>query len=169
LFLIGMMGSGKSTLGRQLARVLRKRFIDADAEIEAQMGVTIATVFEVEGEECFRDREEAVLKRICQEEGVVLATGGGAVIRADNRRLLRENGTVVYLHAEPQTLWNRTKSSRHRPLLRTEDPRATLEVLYAARDPLYREAAHLVVNAERTHTAQLLSALSQFNSGREGD
>src|SRR5438552_13011147 len=105
VFLVGMMGSGKSTIGRQLARLLRKRFIDADAEIEVRTGTTISTIFEIEGEQSFRDREECLLAQLCPQSDIVLATGGGAVLRPANRRLLRENGTVVYLHAPVEILW----------------------------------------------------------------
>jgi len=149
LFLVGLPGAGKSTLGRQLARRLRKRFVDADTELEHRLGVSIPTIFEIEGESGFRDREEATLAELTALEGVVLSTGGGAVLRPANRLRLKENGTVVYLHAEPATLWTRIRHSRNRPLLQTSDPLGRLADLYAQRDALYRETADHVVESER--------------------
>lgn len=149
LFLVGLPGAGKSTLGRMLARRLGLVFVDADAELETRLGVTIPTIFEIEGEAAFRDREEAILASLVERSGIVLATGGGVVIRAENRARLRSNGTVLYLHAEPSTLRERTRKSRHRPLLNAADPLARLAELYAQRDPLYREVAHSVIESDR--------------------
>ena len=115
LFLIGLPGAGKSTLGRQLARRLRKHFVDADTELEQRLGVSIPTIFEIEGEAGFRDREEAVLADLTALAEIVLSTGGGAVLRPNNRERLKENGTVIYLHAEPATLYARIRHSRNRP------------------------------------------------------
>jgi shikimate kinase len=150
LFLVGMMGAGKTTLGRQLARRLSKRFVDADHELEARLGVPIPTIFEIEGETGFRDREEAMIDELSQLANIVLATGGGAVMRAQSRARLKANGTVLYLHAEPETLWQRLRSSRNRPMLRTGgDPRNRLVELYQLRDPLYREVADHVIDSDR--------------------
>jgi shikimate kinase len=149
LFLVGLMGAGKTTLGRQLARRLDKPFIDADHEIEARLGVPIPTIFEVEGECGFRDREEAVIGELCRRSGIVLATGGGAVTREGSRSCLRENGTVLYLHAAPETLWQRLRNTRHRPMLHAADPRERLVELYQLRDPLYREIADHVIESDR--------------------
>jgi shikimate kinase len=149
LFLVGLMGAGKSTLGRQLARRLGKRFIDADAELERRLGVTIATIFEVEGEASFRDREQAMIEELTGLEDIVLATGGGAVMRAANRTRLKENGTVIYLYAEPETLWQRIHGGRNRPMLQAPDPRSRLVELFALRDPLYREIADHVIESDR--------------------
>ena len=154
LFLVGLPGAGKSTLGRQLARRLSKTFVDADAELERKLGVTIPTIFEIEGEASFRDREETALAEIAALSNIVLATGGGVVIRTANRERLRMNGTVVYLHALPETLRERTRRSRQRPLLNTTDPLARLAELYAARDPLYREVAESVVESDRGEIAR---------------
>lgn len=159
LFLVGLPGAGKSTLCRQLARRLDKAFVDADIELERKLGVTIRTVFEIEGEATFRDREEAVLAELVERTGIVLATGGGAVIRAANRERLKANGTVVYLHAEPATLSERTRRSRHRPLLNTPDPLARLAELYVQRDPLYREVADFVIESDREHIARFADDL----------
>jgi shikimate kinase len=138
LFLVGLMGAGKSTLGRQIARRLGLAFVDADVELERRLGVSIPTIFEIEGENAFRDREQSVL-----------ATGGGAVVREASRENLRERGTVVYLHATPAMLWERIKHSRHRPMLKVADPRGRLDALYAERDALYRSIADHVVESER--------------------
>jgi len=134
-----------------LARRLGLVFVDADTELEARLGVTIPTIFEIEGEAAFRDREEATLADLVQRTGIVLATGGGIVIRAENRARLKANGTVLYLHAEPSTLRERTRKSRHRPLLVAADPLARLAELYAQRDPLYREVADTVIESDREH------------------
>jgi len=155
LFLVGLPGAGKSTLGRQLARKLGKRFVDADAELEQRLGVTITTIFEIEGESGFRDREELVLADLTCMANIVLSTGGGAVLRPGNRARLKENGTVVYLHAEPSTLYGRIRHNRNRPLLRTADQLARLAELYAVRDALYRETAAFVVESERGEVMRL--------------
>jgi len=149
LFLVGLPGAGKSTLGRQLARRLNKRFIDADAELEQRLGVSIPTIFEIEGEAGFRDREEATLAELTQFTEIVLSTGGGVVLRPGNRARLKENGTVIYLHADPAILWERVRHSRSRPLLQTTDPRNRLVTLYEERDALYREVADHVVDSDR--------------------
>lgn len=150
------MGSGKTTLGKQLARRLEKPFVDADAELESRLGVAIPVVFEIEGEVAFRDREEALLAQLVLRENIVLATGGGAVIRRGSRERLREQGTVVYLHAQPETVHERVRRSRNRPLLKTPDPLQRLRDLYRERDALYRETAHLIVESDRDQPGRLL-------------
>jgi len=159
LYLVGLPGAGKSTLGRQLARRLAKTFVDADAELEKKLGVTIPTIFEIEGEASFRDREEAVLAELTALSNVVLATGGGVVIRPVNRERLKQNGTVVYLHAMPEMLRERTRRSRHRPLLNAADPLARLAELYLVRDCLYREVAVSVVESNRDEIARFTREL----------
>ena len=156
LFLVGLPGAGKSTLGRQLARRLHKPFVDADTELERRLGVSIPTIFEIEGEAGFRDREEAVLADLTALANVVLSTGGGAVLRSNNRLRLRDNGTVIYLHAEPVTLWARLRHSRNRPLLQTADPLARLAELYRQRDALYRETATYIVESDRSEVMRLV-------------
>ena len=164
LFLVGLPGAGKSTLGRQLARRLGKTFVDADAELERKLGVTIATIFEIEGEASFRDREEAALVELAAMTNIVLATGGGVVIRPANRECLKANGMVVYLHAPPATLYERTRRSRHRPLLNTADRAARIVELYTARDPLYREVASCVIESGRDEIAQFARQLEAAQS-----
>lgn len=167
LFLVGLPGAGKSTLGRQLARRLHKRFVDADAELEQRLGVSIATIFEIEGETGFRDREEAVLADLTALADIVLSTGGGAVLRPNNRTRLKDNGTVIYLHAEPATLWGRVRHSRNRPLLQTTDPLARLGELYSQRDALYRETATYVVESERGEVMRLVRAFDAVQEAHD--
>ena len=146
IFLVGLMGAGKTTVGRLLARRLKLRFFDSDQEIERRCGVKIPVIFELEGEAGFRAREEQVIGELTALEGIVLATGGGAVLASENRRHLAARGTVVYLNARPEDLYERVRQDRNRPLLATADPLARLRELHAQRDALYREAAHLVVD-----------------------
>ena len=143
------MGAGKTTVGRQLARRLGRHFYDSDHEIVERTGVHIPTIFEIEGEDGFRRREAQTIAELSGSDNIVLATGGGAVLNPENRRILHETGWCVYLNVPPVLLHERTRHDRNRPLLRVADPLAKLEELYAARDPLYREAAHFVV--EGTH------------------
>lgn len=139
------MGAGKTVVGRQLAKRLRRRFVDSDHEIEARTGVRIPTIFEFEGEGGFRKREALVLGELCREKDLVLATGGGAVLAPENRQAMRDTGVIVYLCASPEILYERTRHDRNRPLLQVENPLAKLTELYAQRDPIYRSIADLVV------------------------
>ncbi|MFQ5486913.1 MAG: shikimate kinase AroK [Gammaproteobacteria bacterium] len=148
IFLIGPMGSGKTTIGRQLAKVLDKTFVDSDQEIEARTGADIPWVFDIEGEAGFRQREQAVIDELTRRQGVVLATGGGAVLSEENRRHLAERGLVIYLRASIDQQLRRTAKDRNRPLLQTGDPRARLEALLVQRDPLYREIANIIVDTD---------------------
>jgi shikimate kinase len=149
------MGAGKTTVGRQLAKRLQRRFLDSDHEIEARTGVRIPVIFEIEGETGFRSRETQVLAELAREQDLVLATGGGAVLAPENRRCLRGSGIVVYLHAPPEVLYERTRHDRNRPLLQVDDPLAKLKLLYEQRDPIYREVAHLVVEGKNGAAGQL--------------
>lgn len=143
------MGAGKTTVGRQLAKRLGRIFFDSDHEIEARTGVKIPTIFEIEGEDGFRKREAQTISELTAERGIVLATGGGVVLNPENRRRLHSSGWVVYLNVPPRLLYERTRHDRNRPLLKVSNPLAKLEELHAARDPLYREVAHLVVDGSR--------------------
>lgn len=147
VFLVGPMGSGKTAVGRQLAKLLGYRFVDSDAEIEIRTGVDIPFIFEKEGEAGFRQREREVIEDLTQQEGIVLATGGGAVILPENREALAR-GRVVYLETSVAQQLARTRHGRHRPLLNTGSPRARLEQLMQAREPLYREVAHVTVRTD---------------------
>jgi shikimate kinase len=142
------MGAGKSTIGRLLAKELRLPFKDSDKEIEQRTGADIPWIFDVEGEQGFRDREQAVIAELCEVDGMVLATGGGAVMRAENRAALRGGGRVVYLHASVEQQVDRTSRDRNRPLLRSPNPGKVLADLLAIRDPLYREIADVVVETD---------------------
>jgi shikimate kinase len=149
IFLVGMMGAGKSTVGVRLARRLDREFVDIDRELEARLGVDIPTVFDLEGEEGFRRREAQLVAELSARPGLVVATGGGVVLLPANRAALASRGLVVYLRAEPADLWQRLRRDRHRPLLRTEDPRQRVRDLVAQRDPLYMEVADHVVATGR--------------------
>jgi len=161
IFLIGLMGAGKTSVGRLLARRLGKQFVDCDHEIERTTGVRIPVIFEIEGEAGFRARESRMLTELVQRNDIVLATGGGAVLSEENRRLLSESGTVVYLRATPHDLWQRTRHDRNRPLLQTENPLAKLAALFAERDPLYRQIAHVVIDTGNQSVSSLAHRLEQ--------
>jgi len=142
------MGAGKSTIGRLLAKELRLLFKDSDKEIELRTGANIPWIFDKEGEPGFRDREEAMIAELCELDGVVVATGGGAVMRDANRRALHAGGRVIYLHTSVEQQVGRTARDRNRPLLRTANPEATLRALLESRDPLYREIADVIVETD---------------------
>ena len=148
LFLTGPMGAGKSTIGRQLSKQLGLPFHDSDHEIEARTGVDIPLIFDLEGEAGFRKRESVVIDELTQLPGIVLATGGGAILDPANREHLGNRGKVIYLHASVRQQLKRTRMDRNRPLLQTDDPRARLEELMAIRDPLYREIASVVIDTD---------------------
>ncbi len=157
VFLVGLMGAGKTTIGRALAKRLGKAFYDCDREIEARTGVRVAHIFEIEGEDGFRKREAEAVERLTALEDVVVATGGGAVLDPANRERLKSRGFVIYLYAHPRELWQRTRHDRTRPLLQNVDPRQRLEELYAVRDPLYREVADAVVETGRQGVSLLVA------------
>ena len=164
VFLVGPMGAGKTTIGRLLASALKLEFIDSDHEIEQSSGADIPWIFDREGESGFRDREQKVLAELTQRDAVLLATGGGAVLRAENRAALAGRGTVVYLHASVEQQVARTAHDRNRPLLQTANPERTLRELMDARDPLYREIADYVIDTDglgaRTVARRLIKQLT---------
>jgi shikimate kinase len=157
--LIGLPGSGKSTIGKQLARRLDVPFVDSDAAIEERIGCSIREFFEREGEASFRDVEESVIADLAGSHTGVLATGGGTVLRATNRQRLRDSSHVVYLRSLPEELLRRLRHDRNRPLLQGGDPLTRLRDLYAQRDPLYRETAHTIVETGRPSVAALVNMI----------
>jgi len=148
VFLVGPMGAGKTTIGKYLAQQLKLQFADTDSEIERRTGADIPWIFEIEGEEGFRSREQQVVEEMTDWNDYVLATGGGVVMRAENRRALASRGFVIYLHATIDEQVRRTQKDKRRPLLQTGDPEQTLRELMAIRDPLYREIADHVINTD---------------------
>ena len=151
VYLIGPMGVGKTTIGKALAKDLSLEFVDSDQEIENRTGVSIMTIFDIEGDTGFRDREVKVILEIAKRRGIVLATGGGVVLRPENRKALRNSGLVVYLHATVEMQLERTRNSRNRPLLKTGNRRNIIEGLMLEREPLYRQEADIVyVTASRS-------------------
>lgn len=159
--MVGLMGAGKTTIGRLLAKHLRKTFIDSDHELESRTGASVPLIFELEGEDGFRDREETLLDELTQHSNIVLATGGGAVLRENNRLRLRQRGLVVYLKADVNELLQRTRYDKNRPLLHTPDPKAKLEKLSLERDPLYREVADVIFDSSHQSLPSLIRALEQ--------
>ncbi|BBA42197.1 MULTISPECIES: shikimate kinase [Burkholderia] len=152
--LVGMMGAGKSTLGRALAASLGWTFVDSDDEIERRTGRSVAALFDQVGEGGFRLLETQIVDELTQRPNAVVATGGGAVLNPRNRARMSERGCVIYLHADPDALWRRTRDDPRRPLLRVADPRQTLAALYRLRDPLYRECAHALVDTTSQDVAR---------------
>jgi len=170
IFLVGMMGAGKTTIGRHLAKALNREFVDLDLALESRCGVPVAVIFEIEGEEGFRRRESQLLDQYSQQQGIVLATGGGAVLAEQNRGMLKERGVVVYLRATSEELYQRVARDRQRPLLQTDDPRARVAQLLAQREPLYEEVATLAFDTGSTPISQavqdLVALLEQHEHAR---
>lgn len=171
LFLIGPMGAGKSTMGRQLSRKLHLQFFDSDRVIEEHTGADIPLIFELEGEEGFRKREQEVIDELTQIPNIVLATGGGAILKPENREHLKNRGLVIYLHSDISHLLERTKHDKNRPLLQTADPGRKLRELMEAREPLYRETADIVINTGeksiRSVINVILGRLKQFQDKQD--
>ena len=161
VFLVGLMGAGKTSVGRALAKHLGKAFLDTDQEIERATGVRIPVIFDIEGEAGFRLRETRVLAELTQRSNIVLATGGGIVLSDENRRLLARRGTVVYLRATVNDLGKRTRNDRSRPLLQVADPLRKLQELHEQRDPLYREIANIVIDTGSQGINALVRKLAQ--------
>ncbi len=159
LTLVGLPGSGKSTVGRQLARRLGLPFNDSDYVIEQLLGCSIRDYFAREGEAAFRDVEESTIRELAARGNGVLATGGGAVLRPANRTVLQESGHVIYLHSSPEEVFRRVRHDKNRPLLQVEDPLVRLRALQAERDPLYRETAHFVIETGRPSVSTLVNMI----------
>jgi shikimate kinase len=159
IYLIGLMGAGKTTIGRQLARALQLPFYDSDKAIEESTGVDIPTIFEFEGEEGFRNREQKMLQQLTSLQGIVLATGGGAVLREENRQRLQLNGFVVYLYCSVDKILERTKRDSQRPLLQTNNPRMRVEQLFAERESLYKACADFEVNTGDLQSKSVVKAI----------
>jgi len=160
IFLIGPMGTGKTTIGAQLARLLDYDFVDADQEIERRTGASVALIFDVEGEAGFRARETRIIEELTLRERIVLATGGGAVLAEDNRHWLAERGFVVYLRTSVETLIKRMRYDTSRPLLQTADPERTLRGIIEAREPLYSGIADLVIDTGRLSVRQVVKRIT---------
>jgi shikimate kinase len=160
LILVGMMGSGKTTIGRALSKHFGKTFVDSDEEVQKRTGVTVSHIFDIEGETGFRQREIAVIHDLMVRDNLVLATGGGAVLAEQNREMLQQNGIVIYLKASVHDLWQRTRHDRNRPLLQTADPHAKLTELFQQRDPLYRQAADIVIQSGKQSAHALMLHLA---------
>lgn len=163
IFFVGPMGAGKTTIGRQLAKQLKRDFYDSDREIEQRTGVSIPLIFELEQEEGFRKREQAMIDELTQLENIVLATGGGAVLAPENRNHLSARGYVIYLYAPISQLLRRTSNDKNRPLLQTDNPRQKLEQLMAVRDPLYREVADTVIKTDNLPVKQVVKQIIQLS------
>ena len=159
IYLIGLMGVGKTTIGKWLARQLGYSFIDTDLEIQKQTGADIPWIFEIEGEQGFRAREHAMLNQLSNHDDAVIATGGGIVLNEDNRALLKQSGLTIYLHAQVDLLLERTRFSKNRPLLEGVDRRAQFETLLKQREPLYRKSSHLVIRTKRGSPKRMATKL----------
>ena len=161
IIFVGPMGAGKTTIGRQVAKSLGRKFFDSDKEIEKRTGASIPLIFELEKEEGFRKRESAMIKELASKEDVVIATGGGAVLKKQNRDIMNKHGFVIYLCAPVEQLIRRTARDKNRPLLQTDNPKKTIKDLLKIRDPLYREVADLVMETNNFTVAQVVSKLKK--------
>ncbi len=161
IYFVGLMGAGKTTIGKQLAKRWHKKFYDTDHEIEKRTGVKIPVIFDLEGELGFRKRESAVIKELTQLKNIVLATGGGAILKPENLKCLTSHGYVIYLRANSQDLWQRMRHDKQRPLLQNVDIRAKLDALYQERHPIYMEAADLVIDTASQHTLIVINQIEQ--------
>lgn len=161
IYFVGLMGAGKTTIGKLLAKHLNRSFYDTDHEVEKRTGVKIPVIFELEGESGFRKRETAVIQDLTKLDNIVMATGGGAVIAEENRRLLQESGTVIYLRGSVNDLWYRMRNDKHRPLLQNVDIRAKLEQLYAERDPFYRQTATFTFDTGNQPVTNILKQIEK--------
>ncbi len=165
VFLIGPMGAGKSTIGRLLSQELKYEFYDSDKVIEERCGADIPWIFDKEGEAGFREREESVIDELTQQKGIVLSTGGGAVLRSENRQHLASRGTVIYLCTSVEQQLARTARDRNRPLLQTADPEEVLRKLFAERDPLYRSVADIIIETDQRNPRWVIQELKKRLKG----
>jgi shikimate kinase len=167
-YLVGMMGAGKTTVGKKLAKKLDLQFVDLDQEIERHTGVSVATIFEIEGEVGFRQRETHALKQVASNGARVIATGGGVVLSPLNRAILAVAGRVVYLQATPELIFSRTRHDTSRPLLKVADPLARIRSLVSQRDPLYREVADIVIESGKPlgNTIETIETALKLHSSR---
>lgn len=171
IILVGLMGAGKSTIGRSLAKKLKKEFFDSDRIIEERTGVDIATIFEIEGEEGFRDREAQVIGELCQLENIVLATGGGSILREKNRENMKNYGHVVYLSTTAELLYSRIRHDKSRPLMQTSNPLDTLKKLLQNREPFYKEVSDSTITTGKQKANLIVKrvedALKKYNSEKD--
>lgn len=159
IYLVGLMGAGKTTIGRVLARRMGWRFVDSDHEIVSRTGVSIPTIFEIEGEDGFRRRERQVVAELSTETNLVIATGGGVVLAPENRDCLARNGMVVFLDVSPRQLYERTRHDKNRPLLQVENPLQRLQALHDERAPLYREVADVVIDGGNSNAQSIVQTV----------
>lgn len=162
IYFIGLMGAGKTTIGRLLAKQMGREFYDSDVEIERKTGVRIPLIFELEGEDGFRKRETAAIEELSQLNNVVVATGGGAVLNPENRILLKNSGKIIYLRAKVHDLYQRTRNDKSRPLLQGANPKQKLEQLYVARDPIYTELADYIVDTGAQSAVEITNDIEQL-------
>ncbi len=173
IILVGLMGAGKSTIGRNLAKKLNKEFFDSDRVIEERTGVDIATIFEIEGEQGFRDRESQVIEELCQMKDIVLATGGGSILREENRRNMKKFGHVVYLCTTAELLYSRIRYDKSRPLMQTANPLDTLKNLLKYREPYYKEVSDLIITTRKQKATiivkRIADALNKNNANNKSE
>lgn len=166
IILVGLMGAGKSTIGRHLAKKLNKKFLDSDHIIEERTGVDISTIFEIEGEQGFREREEQIIDELCQMTDIILATGGGAVLRKENRNNMQNGGHVIYLRTNADLLYSRIRYDKSRPLMQTKNPRDTLKKLLDNREPYYLEVADSVVTTGKQKINIIVKKVEETLKGK---
>ena len=167
IILIGPMGAGKTTIGRYLSTHLGMDFIDSDHLIQERTGVDIPTIFEIEGEEGFRRRETQVINELTQMSNIILATGGGAVLNAENRKNMASRGTVIYLECSAEQQYERTKKDKNRPLLQTDDPLSRLQALLQTRAPLYQQTADIIISTENKTTSLVAKEILEILNKRQ--
>ncbi len=166
IFLIGPMGAGKTTIGRQLAKILSARFYDSDHDIEQRTGADIPLIFELEGEEGFRKRESQVIAELVLLENIVLSTGGGAVTRPENRQALKDNGFIIYLKSTPEKLYKRTAEDKRRPLLQNDDRLGQIKKILDEREPLYISLANEIIDTEDLSIKKIIQKILELTNNK---